>query len=166
MNYEIAELFKLDMHEVGCLDSLVESGGSNVNRDHDLSNDTYDYVRRYKEPGREIVVHATETGDSLTEVMLVEKNHYLLPRAGSKFVVRSFLQEGKAILKFGWSSWLQERIITVGVASAYDEEELVEVAQRAAEKLREEYHLQYGTKMMPAPIEDMILTRLIRYIVL
>ena len=162
MNHQIDVLFKLGMHEVGCLDELLLSGGSNANKDHNLSDDAYVYLRSYKKQGREISVRAVERGDGMTEVLLLERSYHLLPKSRSKLVISSPLKKGNPFLKFGWKPWVQDRVIAIEVASAYDKEELVDVAERATEKLREEYFMRYKAEMKYAPLEDMVLTNLIR----
>lgn len=167
MSYQTDNLFKLRIHEVGCIDKLVESGGSNVNKDHDILGDTYrdtyDYILAYGEQGREIHVRTVEVDDDTTYAYMVERQYSLLPKRGFRFVAPSFWEKGKPSIKLNWKPWVQERTVVVYVVSPYDNEELADVAETAADKLREAYFSRYRTAMKDAPLEDMVLTRLIRH---
>lgn len=152
------------MHEVACIDEFVASGGSDVNKDHDLSeDDTCDYILTYKKQGLETTVRTAKVDDDTTEAYMVERQYSLLPKRGFRFVAPSFWEKGKPSVKLNWKPWVQERTVVVYVASPYDSEELVDAAEAAAKKVREAYLSTYKAAMMDTPLEDMILTSQIRH---
>lgn len=163
MSYQTYNLFELGMHEVGCLDELVATGGSSTNHYVDLTDKTYHYLLNHKEQEREISIRTVEVDDDTVEVYMVEMQYGILPKQGSRFVAFSFLKKGKPSVKLNWEPWVQERTVVVSVASPYDNEEFADVAEKAADMLREEYFSSYKDAMKDAPLEDMVLTQLIRH---
>ncbi|MBI3037404.1 hypothetical protein HYY73_06690 [Candidatus Woesearchaeota archaeon] len=163
MDNTASELLGMEIHKVGPLEEIAATGGSNVNKDHDLSRDTYDYILKHKRDGLEILVRTVEADDDSIHVTMVETQYSLLPKRGSRFVASSTAQKrGKPSLKLNWMPWVQERTVTVSVASPYDSEEIVDAAEAAAGRIREAYFSLYKDAMKYAPLEDMVLAQLIR----
>ena len=178
MNYEIAELFKLDMHEVGCLDKLLLSGGSTGKPEHNVSyfqliRSTAEYISTYKDSTREITVEVKFLQNDITSVSLIEKISPLKSEKPKKptSIFSTIYHRGRKLFVLDEealaSSQLVERRGIVYVASAEGSEEFLDLANEAVELLLQQYFTVYGEPISGVAfhewtLEDMVITHLLR----
>ena len=87
-----------------------------------------------------------------------------MPKIRARLTPLSIMRNGKSVVLPNWKDFLtftRERKAMVYVQSAYDIEELVDVALDAAELLRQQYETVFKKEMKYAPLQDMILTALV-----
>lgn len=165
MSYSIQDILNFPSHSVSLLEAIADHSDSFKPEDDSIFPSEFRYIRKYHYGFREVSVYVCNLGDGSTSVELVEKEEALLPKREARLVAFSIMRIGKNITSINWKDLLMftsERRAMVYVQSAYDDEDFIDVAQDAAELLRQRYTAIHKENIYHVPLESMILTRLIR----
>lgn len=165
MNDSIQDLLHLRQHHVTSLEAITSDSDAFKPMDGSIFPSEFFYTLRYSNGFREVSVYVHNVGDDETCIELVEKEETLLPKRGARLVAFSVMRNGKNVASINWNDLMvftRERRAMVFVESAYDAEELVDVALEAAKLLGQQYETIYKESMEYAPLKGMILTELLR----
>ncbi len=145
------------------LDELLERIDVFKPHDYTVFSDWFEYVLKYSDGSRQVQVRVQYSGNNYVRVGLLETEKTFLPKASSKFAVRSLSLRAFLLPVAEWKPWVSERRAVVYVRRAECPEELVDAALEAAEMLNVQYRRVYLEELRYAPLEDMILTGLLKW---